>query len=175
MKEKIEEIVFLLLNSNKLRDKVLGMQLAKTFSKENKTEVRVERIKRKLYEKYLTMIDPDVARNLNNIDVLLDGVLRFIYEESFWWMDDYGNFHFNGQTLERTAEGYITNTATKRFYYGKYEQQFKAADELLKEKENILAVPPALKEGENEKLADLLREVITTDTIELQDTKRLYK
>ena len=175
MKETIEEIVFILLNSDKIKYKLLGIQLASTFDKKNKNEFKVERIKEKLYNKYLEMIDPDSARTLINLDVTIQGLTNYIYDSSFWDMDYYGNFFFHGERLQRTLQGYLPGSETSYQFHRRYNQELSVITDLLNKKEALLSIPSPLKEGENEKLANLLREVFLSESKDLMEVKRLYR
>ena len=175
METKIAEIIFELLNSSRIKDKLLGMQLASIFDKKKKTEDQIIRIQEKLLNKYLEMINPDLARDMMNNLIELRGIANFIYKSTFWYLGDDDNFHFNGETLERTDEGYIIDTPMKQRFFENFTNELNLINKIIIERNNLRALPPEIKEGENEKLVYLIREVVFSKPEELKELKRIYR
>ena len=175
MQTTIENIVFELLNSNHFKDKLLGSELAKVFTKERKDPKKIEIIRNKLYSYYLSMLHPLVINDVKTYDSIIKGLSELISKSSGYQIDNHGNFHRGSKTINHTNEGYIIEDEESLRFFEKFESELKVIHNSLTKRNTILNNPANYDTNSNQKLIELLKEFFSVEQIELINTKKLYK
>jgi len=190
MQQLLEEIIFELLNCDKLKYKYIGMQLAHEFTKRSinhdKRDLKIDSIKERLYKILLENVDNNTAAKIQNNNVLIKALSSRISKSSTWHMDSKGNFVSKDNkytyTVFKNEEGYYAHPR-KNYELGKVEADFvtKFQPELriihsaLTENENLLNNIVCFSNGlVSDKLLSLIVEFMNHKE-EIKEVRKIYK
>lgn len=185
MQTLIEELIFKLINNNKLSYKVVGMELANEFTKEvkdpKKRLKKLDNIENKLFKIFLSNISEDDALTIvvyqNKIFAIADDIY---YKSGFTMNRDY-SFTKGDVEIIRTENGYEVKPDTVKTqmigedFINRYEKELKRINEVIDFIYSIINGGYKLKENADKGLIDLILQFLNTSRYTKSTATPIYK
>ena len=190
MQQLLENIIFELLNSERLKDKYIGMQLAHEFTKksinEDKRKEKIKEIKKKLYAILLDSIEDNIATTIKNNNAIIKSLTMKIKRNSGWSIGKNGTFYKRQNnitySLLRNKEGYFVHprmvyeiTKIEEDFYKTYQSELQVIHSALLENDNILNnIDCFIKKDRRPNLIHYIIEFLNNEE-KVLEVKKLYK
>ncbi len=190
MQQLLEDIIYELINSNKIKYKLLGMKIYIEFNKKTINDKKRKQIIESLKKQFLLIIteniDEKVATQIKNNNTIIRLVKKQIQSESNWIMDKNGNFSKKEDnfflTITRKKDGYHLHPRKNLElgireveFYNEHQEQLQAIHKAIQQNESFLENTECfITNNDYKRLIQLLVQFIHNKE-EIKEVKKLYK
>lgn len=190
MQQLLENIIFELLNSEKFKDKRIGYELIREFKKkkinEEKRDLKVETIKKKLYNLLLDSLEDETKQTIRNNNTIIESLVTKIKKASGWNIGKNGTFYKRRNkitcTLERNEEGYFVHPRMvydimkiEEEFFTTYQAELQVIHSALLENDNIFNnIDCFIKKDRRPNLVHYIIEFLNNEE-QVKQVKKLYK